>query len=148
VTQQPPGRYSIASRAVRIDGKTPYLRAPEGLGEAERVLFLDLVGCCRAEHFQSSDLPLLEQYVRATVAERTAFRAIQELGPATDEAKPWLAAWRDWHKATINLSQRLRLSPQGRRQHPPRVIDHQPQLSAYERIALETEANGDDLERD
>jgi hypothetical protein len=128
---------------VRIDGKTPYLRPPEGLSEAEIALFLDLVGSCRAEQFQPSDRPLLEQYVRATVAERSSFRRIHELGPATDEAKPWLAAWRDWHRATFNLSLRLRLSPQGRQQHPPKVVSDQPQLSVYERMIMQKDANGD-----
>jgi hypothetical protein len=131
---------SAAEIAMRIDGKPAYLRPPEGLGAAEMALFLDVVGSCRPEHFQSSDLPLLEQYIRATVAERGAFRRIHELGPATDEAKPWLAAWRDWHKATVNLSLRLRLSPQGRKQHPPKVIDQSP-LSVYERMAMGGEAN-------
>ena len=134
-------RRSAAELAVRIDGKPAFLRPPEGLNEPETAVFLDLVGSCRPEHFQTSDAPLVEAYARATVAERTAFRAVQELGPATDEAKPWLAAWRDWHKATINLSMRLRLSPQGRKQHPPKVIDQNP-LSVYERMAME-DGNGD-----
>jgi hypothetical protein len=145
MTQQPFGRYSVASLAVRIDGKTPYLRPPEGLGAAETALFVDLVACCRPEQFQSSDLPLLEQYVRATVAERTAFRAIHELGPATEEARPWLAVWRDWHKATVNLSMRLRLSPQGRKQHPPKVIDQSP-LSVYEKMAMAMGSEANDFD--
>jgi hypothetical protein len=125
---------------IRVDGRPARIQPPEGLTQAERVAFAELVGDCPPEHFQRSDRPLLEQYARDIVGERAAFRRMQDLDPATAEGAAWQTRWEKLAKATFNLSLRLRLSPQGRKQHPPKASNHP--LSAYERMALE-EADDD-----
>jgi hypothetical protein len=64
------------------------LRPPPELDAPERKIFVDLISSSKAEHFRSSDTPLLAAYCRAIVLERRSAAALN----AGDENKA-LACW-------------------------------------------------------
>jgi hypothetical protein len=66
-------RRSAADLAVLVPGQSVQrLRPPAELTEAERLIFLDILGTAEAAKFEPSDLPLPPAYVRAIGRERTA----------------------------------------------------------------------------
>jgi hypothetical protein len=113
---------------MRVDGRPERLHPAKDLTKAEAAVFAELVGSSPREQFHFSDRPLLDQYARATALERATFRKL------ADGDTSVLVLWEKMHRATIALSLRLRLSPQGRKQHPPKGSGRS--LSAYERMAL------------
>lgn len=110
------GRKSAANLAtvLVVDGSRPRLNPPPNLSNAERTLFVELIGACSQNHFVESDMPLLVSYIQSTLLSRGA-----AAGLADDPSKIII-----WEKATrmqAMLATRLRLAPQARTD--PKTID-------------------------
>jgi phage terminase small subunit len=139
------GRNAFVALDVTQYGEPGRIPPPAGLGQAEKRAFTDLITSVPASQFVRSDLALLTSWAE-TVAlrERMAARIAVE-GEITEAGKvnPAVAIHREAVKTLIALALRLRVSPQARRQEPPRqkVV-----TSYYERLDLEAVA--DDAERD
>jgi hypothetical protein len=103
----PMPRKSSAARHFPARSSGERLRPPPELTAIERKIFVDLVGACKAEHFRSSDLPLLICYVHAIALEAALARQINKDGDV-------LPRWERACKVMTALSMRLRLSPQSR----------------------------------
>jgi hypothetical protein len=112
------------------------LKPPSNLTPAEREAFISVVAACDRRHFVPSDTPLLASYARAIVSDEMAAKMLRELGPVVNN-KPsaWLVVKEKAHREMIALSLRLRLSPQGRAQHPPKTAEARP--TWYERMEME-----------
>ena len=131
------GRVPAAALSVvpRPDGQPERLKPPSNLTAAEREAFIFVVSACDRRHFVPSDTPLLAAYARAIVADETAAKMLREHGSVlSGRPSPWLAVKEKAHKEMISLSLRLRLSPQGRAQHPPKP---EAKVSYYERMRME-----------
>jgi hypothetical protein len=128
-----PRRSAASLQFSSLLGASERLRPPPELDEPERKIFVDLVSSSKAEHFRSSDMPLLAAYCRAIALER---RSAAALNAGDDKA---LAKWEKAMKAMVALSMRLRLSPQARApNNPTRPQPAKPQaVSYYERAQLE-----------
>jgi len=133
----PRGRVPAAALSVvpRPDGSPERLKPPSNLTPAEREAFISVVSACDRRHFLPSDLPLVAAYARAIVSDELAAKVLREEGQVV-KGKPnaWLVVKEKAHREMISLSLRLRLSPQGRAQHPPKPAAN---LSYYERMAME-----------
>jgi P27 family predicted phage terminase small subunit len=111
------------------------LRPPSSLGEAERVVFAELVAACKSTHFQPSDLPLLARYCEAAVLGEQAAEHLRTEGPViAGHVSPWVTVQEKAMRAMVALSMRLRLSPQARQANNP--TRPQP-ANIYERMAIE-----------
>jgi phage terminase small subunit len=112
-------------------------------GSPERSLFLDLVLSVRADHFQPSDAPLLAAYCRALALEQTASGELAAGGYITAEGRPspWLPVLQHAARTISTYSRMLRLNPSAR-QMTPASDRERPVVSAFERIALEAQADG------
>jgi hypothetical protein len=87
-------------------------------------------------------MPLLAAYARAIVADEDAARQLREHGSVlSGKPSPWIVVKAAAHKEIIALSLRLRLSPQGRAQHPPKP--EAPAMSYFERARMEREDETD-----
>jgi phage terminase small subunit len=131
-----PRRSSASLSVIPSIGYSARLAPPADLGEAEREVFINVVGSKRAEAFEPSDMPLLQAYCSAVVMEQRAAAALATEGYVIEgSSSPWLQVHAQATKAMLSLSLRLRLSPQGRRSpdRPGRV----PIVSAYEQMDLE-----------
>ena len=131
------GRVPTAALAVvpRPDGSPERLKPPSSLTPAEREAFIFVVSACDRRHFLPSDTPLLAAYARAIVADEEAAKMPREHGSVLNgKPNPWLMVKEKAHKEIIALSLRLRLSPQGRAQQPPKPAE---KLSYYERMRME-----------
>ena len=86
------GRKSAANLATVqvVDGSRPRLNPPPDLSNAERALFVELIGACNPNHFVESDMPLLVSYIQSTLLSRGA-----AAGLADDPSKIII-----WEKAT------------------------------------------------
>jgi hypothetical protein len=116
------------------------LRAPSGLKEDERQLFVDIVAATPADHFRGADVPLLLGYIRGVLAAREAAQHLAAEGKLTadDKLSPWLSVLAQADRATLAFARQLRLSPLGRAPTTPsRPTKPKPELSIYERMALE-----------
>jgi P27 family predicted phage terminase small subunit len=120
---------------VPLDARTSRLRPPADLPDAERAVFLDIVGTCDAKHFRPSDLPLLTTYCSSTVVAAQAAEHLRNDGPViAGRVSPWVTVREKATREMVALSMRLRLSPQARQANNPSRPAH---ISAYERMALE-----------
>jgi len=140
----PRGRVSAAALAVvsRPDGQPERLKPPSNLTAAEREAFISVVSVCDRRHFLPSDMPLLAAYARAIVADEDAAKMLREQGQVVNgKPSPWLVVKEKAHREMISLSLRLRLSPQGRAQHPPKP--EAPAMSYFERARMEREDETD-----
>ena len=125
-------RTSAASAAIPT-GATSRLRPPDDLTGPERALFVDLVASCSANHFQSSDAPLLSAYCRAVVLEKVASGELAAAGYVAD-GKPsgWLNVLAQATRSLTVLSSKLKLTPLSRQSARP-----EEPISYYERLSLE-----------
>jgi hypothetical protein len=130
------GRKSAAAGAVTaVDGRTSRLRPPPSLNQAERAIFLDIVGSTDAGHFVAADLPLMSAYVRAVAQEELSGRELQRGGYVVNgRPSPWIVIQEKSVRAVTALAARLRLCPQSRRQYAKPA--GRP-MSYYERMAME-----------
>jgi phage terminase small subunit len=136
-----PPRPQPGFRLVQAQGTPERLRPPDHLPEAEREVFVAIVGAVDPRHFAPSDLPPLVSYAGAIVQERTASQHLREEGYVLKNGKPnnWLLVQEKSYRMMASLSMRLRLAPQSRVQTKVRS-DH---ISAYERLQL-TEGQDDE----
>jgi hypothetical protein len=65
-------RKSAASQVIQLDTRAVRLRPPPNLPAPERELFASIVSSCKPGHFQSSDVPLLAQYVANVILNERA----------------------------------------------------------------------------
>jgi phage terminase small subunit len=117
------------------------LRPPDGLGEAQRKVFVDLVLACPANQFRKSDVHLLTRWAELVVMCETAVARIEAEGMVVDgrhgpKPSPWVAIHRDCCRELRSLSQRLQLGPRGRAAKAPKVVASRT-TSYYDRMALE-----------
>jgi phage terminase small subunit len=97
--------------------EAPLPQDPPGLSEAERAIFVRLVNAADAEHFTTSDLPLLVAYCQAVAQHDRAAQAIRREGDVVNgRPSPWIVVQEKAVRAMTALSMRLRLSPQARRE--------------------------------
>ena len=113
------------------------LRPPATLSEGAKAEFIRIVTCERPEHFRTSDLPLLCQYVESV---SLAARATQEL-QRDDPPARCLTLWEKANRNMVALSARLRLSPQSRMPNNPTRKSPE-RVSFYERMQLAGELDG------
>jgi P27 family predicted phage terminase small subunit len=144
-----PRKSAASLSVVRVDGRPERLKAPAGLGAAERAVWLALVGACQPEHFTKSDVPLLAAYCSAVVLERQAAQHLSVEGPVLpgNKVNPWLTVQEKQIKAIVSLSMRLRLSPQARLRREttkPESGLPKPWDSAYLRKPWDDPAYGDE----
>ena len=131
------GRVPAAALSIvpRPDGQPERLKPPSNLTEAERAAFVSVVSACDRRHFVASDMPLVAAYARAIVSDELAAKMLREQGQVVNgKPNPWLVVKEKAHREMIALSLRLRLSPQGRAQHPPKP---EAKTSYYERMRME-----------
>lgn len=99
---------------VNVTGRAR-LRAPAGLSEAVREIFVELVTANDVGHFSRSDVPLLVEYATAIAQARRAAEGMEKEGPVVrGRSSPWLVVQEKATRAMVALSMRLRLSPQSR----------------------------------
>jgi phage terminase small subunit len=138
---------SIASSLAfpNVSGASECLRAPAGLTEAERSLFVAVVADHPASHFKASDAALLAIFVRAILTERAASVHLKKGGYVIDgKPSPWLSVWATANKSMLALARALRLSPLARSPNrPTRPTRSAQALSIYERMRLEESDNDD-----
>ncbi|WP_426525652.1 hypothetical protein [Bradyrhizobium sp. McL0615] len=66
-----PGRRSINDiMTPNVRGEAPRIVAPSTLTPREKKVFNEIVNACSPQHFRSSDIPLLQSYVTATLTAR------------------------------------------------------------------------------
>jgi hypothetical protein len=123
-------------------GRSPRLTPPASMSEPARKVFLDLVLGAKADHFQVTDLPLLVRYCEAIATAERAEGEVAREPLIDDRASPWVGILGQANKTVQGLSMRLRLSPQARAVNNP--SRPQPQVSYYDRMALERQAQDED----
>ena len=126
-----------AADALVVPIPTTRLHPPPGLSEGAKAEFIRIVTCEKPEHFRTSDLPLLCQYVESV---SLAARATQEL-QRDDPPARWLTLWEKANRNMVALSARLRLSPQSRMPNNPTRKSPE-RVSFYERMQLAGELDG------
>lgn len=66
-----PGRRSINDIITpNVKGEAARIVAPASLTPRERNIFSEIVAACSPQHFRTSDIPLLQSYVTATLTAR------------------------------------------------------------------------------
>ena len=112
------------------------LKPPTCLGEAERAIFIDLIGSVPAAQFQASDLPLICRWCELEVMAQTAADELRDSGMVTADGKksPWVEIHAMATKGQAMLALRLRLGPQSRQPRAPKT--QAAPMSYYERASL------------
>ena len=109
------GRKSAASLGVVTPIAGRLLRCRPDVPEDVRAVFARIVSDVGADHFRASDGDLIEQYSQAICLAREAYQKIQDEGPVKDgRVNPWQTVLEKANRASVALSQRLRLAPQSR----------------------------------
>jgi hypothetical protein len=133
-------RKSAASKIIPLDTRAVRLRPPPNLPAPERELFAAIVSASSLQHFQSSDLPLLVQYVANVVLNERAHDELRSAPLVGGRPSPWLTVAEKTNRAVVALSLRLRLSPQARAPNTPTKREAVP--SAYDVMRLADEQEG------
>ena len=109
------GRKSATSLAVVTPiGERLLMCRPEA-HEDVRAVFAKIVSNVGADHFRASDADLIEQYAAAICLARQAYDRLREEGPVKDgRVNPWQTVLEKANRASVSLSQRLRLAPMSR----------------------------------
>jgi len=125
-----------------LDGRPIRLAPPPDLAPNERTRFIELIRSCAENHFRSSDLPLICEFIRTSILCERAAVALRDSSPVlpNNRLSPWFGIWTRAQRSLMVLSTRLRLNPQARlhQQHVSRQNMRPP--SAYE--ALDDDASG------
>jgi phage terminase small subunit len=109
------GRRSAAELAIVTPTGERVLRCRPEAPDEVREVFARIVADVGADHFRSSDADLVEQYASAIVLARQAYAVLREEGPVKDgRVNPWQTVLEKANRASVALSQRLRLAPQSR----------------------------------
>ena len=121
------GRQSAAALSVpKLAQGAARLKPPADLTREEQELFRHMVGVCAPEHFHESDVPLIVNYVQATLLCRRAAEKLRE-------DASWINIWDKAGRMQATLATRLRLAPQARTD--PKTIGRKqggPLPSAYQ----------------
>lgn len=132
-----PRKSASSLKVIPITGRSNRLRPPTNLPAAERDLFVQLVASNAPSHFRTSDMPLLVQYVTASVLNDQAAAELRAGAVVGGRPSPWLAIFEKTNRAMLGLSMRLRLSPQARSpNHPPPGSRKNVTPSAYEILRM------------
>jgi phage terminase small subunit len=110
------GRKSDANLStIAIEGQSNPPVPPASLSEPERVMFVDIVAGCSADHFRKPELPLLSRYCEAACLAAQAAHELRTHGAVVDgKVSPWIVIQEKQIRAMVSLSMRLRLAPQSR----------------------------------
>jgi phage terminase small subunit len=137
-------RQSAASLHFSGVTRTERLQPPADLQPSERMIFLDIVNACKADHFRPSDAPLLCSYVRAILLEREAAEHLATQGIVSVDNKPsaWLAVLAQANKSMLSLARALKLTPTARRPSASRA-GKPVTMNYYDRMRLEESGDGD-----
>jgi hypothetical protein len=133
-------RKSAASQIIPLDTRAVRLRPPVNLPAPERELFASIVATCKPGHFQTSDAPLLSQYVANVILNERAHDELRSEALVGGKPSPWLTVAEKTNRAVVALSLRLRLSPQARAPNTPTKREAAP--SAYDVMRLADENEG------
>jgi len=109
------GRKSAASLvAVTPIGERVLMCRPEAPDDV-RAVFRRIVADAGEDHFRPGDADLIEQFAGAIVLARDAYEQLQKEGPVLNgRVSPWQTVLEKANRASVSLSQRLRLSPMSR----------------------------------
>ena len=109
------GRKSAASLAVITPTCERHLLCRQDAPEDVRAVFARIVSDVGSDHFRASDADLLEQYAAAICLARDAYDRLRNEGVVTaGRVSPWQVVLEKANRASVSLSQRLRLAPQSR----------------------------------
>jgi P27 family predicted phage terminase small subunit len=118
------------------------LKPPGDLSDAEKEVFVALVGGVDQQNFRPSDRPLLVEYCTAVVQAREAASHLRKQGPVLGgRVSPWLITQEKSVRAMLMLATRLRLSPQSRARVKLKPV---PPLSYYDEMKLKRSEGEDD----
>jgi hypothetical protein len=121
------------------------LEPPASLGPLERKAFVDLVGACPLQQFQSCDAPLLSRWAELELQAQQAAAELRANGMVVaGKLSPWLSVHAQAVKGQSLLALRLRLGPQSRLQKAPKSLPAP--LSGYEKLAMLDEGDDDEEE--
>ena len=110
-----PGRKSAASLAVITSTADRVLMCRHDAPDAVRAVFSKIVSDVGADHLRASDADLIEQYSAAICLARDAYDRLRDEGVVTaGRVSPWQVVLEKANRASVSLSQRLRLAPQSR----------------------------------
>ena len=112
---------------------------PPDLTGAARSVFVDLVLGCRADHFLTSDIPLLVVYSKALALEKLASEGLAADGYVTAEARPsgWINVLALATRVISTYSRMLRLNPAARSMSAAPSSEPEQPVDYYERQRLE-----------
>ncbi len=128
------GRKSATSLAVITPASERLLMCRIEAPDDVRAVFARLVADVGADHFRASDADLIEQYSAAVCLARQAYDRLRDEGPVKDgRVNPWQTVLEKANRASVSLSQRLRLAPQSR-QDPKTAGRSKPGGSVYDFI--------------
>jgi phage terminase small subunit len=117
---------SIPGIDARVTRLQPRADAPSSL----RQIITDLISSVPPQHFRPSDAALIEQYAQAILLARRAYGELEANGPViNDKSSPWVLVLEKAHRSSVQLSARLRLSPQQREDR--KTVGRQPQKPSY-----------------
>jgi hypothetical protein len=129
-----------SAKIISLDTRATRLPAPANLPAPERELFASIVSTCKPGHFQTSDAPLLSQYVANIILNERAHDELRSAPLVGGRPSPWLTVAEKTNRAVVALALRLRLSPQARAPHAPTRREAPP--SAYDVMRLADEQEG------
>ena len=156
------GVYNLIGTCAKVttSGRRPYttidtplygegarrLSPPAGLPEAERRVFLDLIGAAPPSQFMASDTPLVVRYCELVVLAGRAAEGLRNAPLVSDDGKPspWVGIHASATKGLILLALKLRLSPQARSRKAPKALAAT--MSYYERMDLEAADDDDETQ--
>jgi hypothetical protein len=102
---------SVVTPLVEAGRVRPRRELPENVASA----FREIVATVPAEHFKTSDMPLIEQYAFAIVLGRESFKHLSEEGQVVaGRTSPWVTCFEKSQRVVTALCMRLRLAPQAR----------------------------------
>ena len=128
------GRKSATSLAVVTPIGDRLLRCRPEAHEDVRAVFAKIVSNVGVDHFRASDADLIEQYAAAICLARQAYDRLRDEGPVKDgRVNPWQTVLEKANRASVSLSQRLRLAPMSR-QDPKTAGRSKPGGSVYDYI--------------
>ena len=114
----------------RVDARQNRLECRADAPASLRQIITDLISSVPPQHFRPGDIDLVEQYAQAVLLARQAFDKLEEEGPVVDgRANAWLIVLEKSHRSAVQLSARLRLSPQQRMDR--KTVGRQPQKPLY-----------------
>ena len=116
--------------APRVDARQSRLECRADIPASLRQIITDLISSVPPQHFRPSDAHLIERYAEAILLSRRAYGELEANGPVINgKASPWIIILEKTHRSCVQLSARLRLSPQQREDR--KTIGRQPQKPPY-----------------